>query len=272
MNTQAGSRFCKGFLKRVIILGLVGTLIPTAGIAFEIGYNFEPPSVATNVQDVLGTNTGETYNNWYGPGYGPTLSAAAAYHQSKGLDFINQSLIDTNLNYASKLRTLSTNLTFPNAMTVALWFKAQTNGGMLYCAGGDLWPATGTTWINLQSDGKVRFGNYLGSGEYNLLNSSTAFSTNQWYHLAVTWDDVSDTLKMYKDGVVDTNLLSVTTLNGGNAPAGRILWGHGGDLGAQFYGYEDDLYLADQALPQAEIQKLMINIKRLPSGTIIKTY
>lgn len=280
---QINGGSCKRLLKLGLALCFGGMFVPAASAVFEHGYTFETPSIGTNVQDVLGgTHTAEVVAFTGNIGDGPTLTAAAARNGGVGLDFTSFAG-NTNLysppyipaNY-SGLRTQSSTITFQHGMTLAFWFNPSywPTGTLgvaeiaLYWAGHNR--GAGETKLALRPDGTVRF---RAESAAEVISTST-FASNEWAHLAITWDDVSDTVKLYKNGVLDVSYAGPTTLLGANSPTpSRLIWGQyysvsGAGASTQFHGYMDDLYVADFAKTQSQIQTLM-NVIPEPSSTAL---
>lgn len=108
-----------------------------------------------------------------------------------------------------------------------------------------------------RSDQKVIFSYNNTNGVDNLLSSTTALSTNTWYHVAATYDSTSHTAKVYINGVLEG---TATTGTGGlkyktGSPTfvvGNVI----GVNGNAFVGRMDELFAYNRALTAIEITKL----------------
>lgn len=101
------------------------------------------------------------------------------------------------------------------------------------------------------------------SGVRSDVFSSTVLKTGQWYHVAVTYDYVSDgnsSLKLYVNGVSDgSNNASVGPVVGNSEPleVGRYYWS--GSYNRYMNGVVDEIQLFDRTLSMAETAELAGN-------------
>jgi hypothetical protein len=144
-----------------------------------------------------------------------------------------------------------------NAFTITLWINLSVVGNLLFSLqldDGD----NNTSTSNMievgfrDGNSKVTFITGL-SGDY--LDSSSTFTTNEWYHLSFVFDSTSGR-KVYINGREDSSDNYTTTHNKGTsmklALGVRII-----NLIADFYGKATDIRYYNKALTQSEIQEIM---------------
>ncbi|PZU91686.1 MAG: hypothetical protein DI529_00525 [Chryseobacterium sp.] len=104
-------------------------------------------------------------------------------------------------------------------------------------------------WIPNNS-GKLSAGH---NGDWFSVEDSAPLSINTWYHVAVTYDAATTTLKLYKNGeLVDTNT-EVDPVEGGN----MVRLGAFSDADNVFTGTMDEVRIWNRALSSAEIANHM---------------
>ena len=104
-------------------------------------------------------------------------------------------------------------------------------------------------WIP-NSSGKLTAGH---NGDWFGVEDSVPMSVNTWYHVAVTYDAASTTLKLYKNGVlVDTNT-DVDPVEGGN----MVRLGAFNNASNSFTGTMDEVRIWNRALSPGEIANHM---------------
>jgi len=101
------------------------------------------------------------------------------------------------------------------------------------------------------------------------LISSSSLSTSVWQHVAVTWDDTSDTVSMYLNGALNASQTGVTTLNNANTPGYNLRFGGDATAYNRLTGYMDDIYFADYAKTSTQILDLMNVIPEPSSVTLM---
>ena len=176
-----------------------------------------------------------------------------------------------------------------------LWFKTfvivtpasalDFDGANDYVQMGNIMPATYTkeAWfyvsnLSLQnnlisggSDGQhalypsTTYGNRLSAGHngtWNAVQDPTPIVVNTWYHVALTYDAATTTMKLYKNGVLVSTNTSVPPFTGGNA---LRLGSYDAALN-QLAGKLDEVRIWNRVLPQCEIQNNMNG--ELPSGQV----
>jgi hypothetical protein len=100
-----------------------------------------------------------------------------------------------------------------------------------------------------------------GLGFYNSstgwLRSTTPIDVGAWVHVAVSWDPDSDTIKLYKDGVLTDTFSDIQPLsfNPGELNIGRQ--SPNADKGNEMDGQLDEVAIYNRALSQAQINRLM---------------
>lgn len=109
------------------------------------------------------------------------------------------------------------------------------------------------------------FGNRISAGHngvWNAVQDPTPIVANTWYHVALTYDAATTTMKLYKNGILVSTNTAVPAFTGGNAvrlgsydPTQNLL---GGKL--------DEVRIWNRVLPQCEIQNNMNG--ELPSGQV----
>lgn len=140
---------------------------------------------------------------------------------------------------------------------------------------GDIMPATYTkeAWfyvsnLSLQnnlisggSDGQhalypsANYGNRLSAGHngiWNAVQDPTPIAANTWYHVALTYDAATTTMKMYKNGVLVASNTSVAPFTGGSAVRLGTF-----DTANLLGGKLDEVRIWNRVLPECEIQNNM---------------
>ncbi len=147
----------------------------------------------------------------------------------------------------------SSSLQLTNALTIAGWIKANS-----WDSGNDVDPIARKGEGNPNNyqlavvDGRATF--YLDGGEADDdgFVGNTPLNTDQWYHIAATWDGVA--VRIYVDGVVDNDPSDSRVDAIGTDTRPFYLGGRSGaDL---FEGTLDDVRLYNRALSEAEIKSL----------------
>jgi len=99
-----------------------------------------------------------------------------------------------------------------------------------------------------------------GLGFYNSntgwLYSNTPIDVGAWVHVAVSWDPDSDTIKLFKDGVLTDTFSNISSLyiNSGELNIGRQ--SPNADRGNEMDGQLDEVAIYNRALSQAQINRL----------------
>jgi hypothetical protein len=152
----------------------------------------------------------------------------------------------------------SSSLQLTNALTIAGWIKANS-----WDAANDVDPIARKGEGNPNNyqlavvDGRATF--YLDGGEADDdgFVGNTPLNTDQWYHIAATWDGAA--VRIYVDGVVDNDPSDSRGDAIGTDTRPFYLGGRSGtDL---LEGTLDDIRLYNRALSEAEIKSLAIRTK-----------
>jgi hypothetical protein len=77
--------------------------------------------------------------------------------------------------------------------------------------------------------------------------------TDQWYHVAVTFDDATDTVQLYVNGSLEDTRTYTNTMTINEHPVGIGRDGMGGD---DFTGSIDNVRIYDRALSSSEVEAL----------------
>lgn len=91
------------------------------------------------------------------------------------------------------------------------------------------------------------------NGQYYDSYSSFTLNKSRWYHLAATYHDASNTVKLYRDGV----LLTTLTTNGSLLDNREALLIGRSCMPTYFHGRVDDLRIYDRALDARRILQIM---------------
>ncbi len=172
------------------------------------------------------------------------LSASLANAQSPGnaLDF------DGSNDYVNAGNHSAINMT--NAITVEAWFNKDASGGfapLVFNGGG--W---GNNGFQLYAN-TVKVGVEIkGSAVKNI---STPISTNQWYHVAFTWDDATDQLNLYLNGSLATSTTMPGPLSVYNS--NMLLGAYLGGSQAYYNGMLDEVRIWDHSRSACEISGFM---------------
>ncbi|GAB2810413.1 LamG-like jellyroll fold domain-containing protein [Ferruginibacter profundus] len=111
--------------------------------------------------------------------------------------------------------------------------------------------------------GKIHVANNFDGTNYDIVDA-VPFTTNRWEHVAVTYDAATNTMKLYRNGVLAaTNGAVPASASGQNLIGGFDDTGlGGGGLGVQTYSWKgsmDELRVYNVALTQANIQADMVS-------------
>jgi len=147
----------------------------------------------------------------------------------------------------------------PESFTFAAWVKPDTTSGFqsVVTSRFDNNPNFGYVLYN-SSSGNWQFWTGTGAGGGWDILSGPPVVTDVWQHVAISFDDATNTKTLWIDGQV----AATTTGQGyGANPTTELHIGAGGDLGDQFPfdGIIDDAALYDTALDESTIQSIMDN-------------
>ncbi len=167
-----------------------------------------------------------------------TVTALAGLHFDGSNDFVNIGTpIPANSSYTKEAWVYADNL-------IGARNIMSTNGSPF--------------WI---SDGTLAAGQ---NGNFALV-TSTGFPANTWVHVAVTYDQATTTLKLYKNGVLVATNASSGSFAGGQTWIGSYL------SGSIFLGKIDEARIWNVARTQSQIQADM-NCDVAPSSNLIAYY
>lgn len=154
----------------------------------------------------------------------------------------------------------NTNLDGFGAFTIALWVKpgetlssATGRREILYKGSG----SSGSYALNYSDpSGTLSFHVNAQNGGYSIISYPAAFTAGLWYHVAVTYDGVSD-IRMYVDGQqrgseIEAGISGNVANNSSPLEVGRRP-----DNRYYFNGSMDDLQIYDEELSQSEINDLI---------------
>lgn len=104
------------------------------------------------------------------------------------------------------------------------------------------------------------------NGVWNQVKDTVALSTGRWYHVAVTYDAATTTMRLYKNGALIAENKNVAPFAGSKA----LLLGGFTDNGANrvWGGRLDEVRVYASALPQATIQADMYGAAPLPASLV----
>lgn len=106
-------------------------------------------------------------------------------------------------------------------------------------------------WVNLDTTGDDKFDVYLGDTTNKGYHSSnTPIPRDTWTHVAFTYDDAVDELKIYVNGALDNTATTSGTLN----LVSTMTMGASWYTGNPFQGVMDEVAVYSYALSPAEIQ------------------
>ena len=144
---------------------------------------------------------------------------------------------------------LSTGITLPTSYTKEAWINLNNL-------------SLNNNIISGGSDGQHAFyppavyGNRLSAGHngtWNHVQDPTPLAAGTWYHVAVTYDAATTTMKLYKNGVLVSTNTGVPPVSGGNA----VRIGAFDPAANLFSGSMDEVRIWNRALVQSEIQNNM---------------
>ena len=96
------------------------------------------------------------------------------------------------------------------------------------------------------------------AGSFSLVADATSFPLNVWTHVAVTYDQATTTMKLYRDGILVSSNNSVSSYTAENTFVGC----HQGSL-SFFQGYIDEVRMWGIALTQSQLKQ---NIYKGPAN------
>jgi len=139
----------------------------------------------------------------------------------------------------------------PTSFSIAAWTKINSHDS----SGTEIASLGDCAYLRV-TPGALIVGFYNGSS-YTVLSYSTALAGNGWRHLAATFDDASDSLRLFVDGVQVAS--STTTASASYAGLGTktTIGAHGnGDSSFDMDGMVDDVRVYNRAITAAEVHWL----------------
>lgn len=202
----------------------------------------------SSAKDLLGNHDGEESGVIFGV-------AGAANHTGTAAEF-NGSSSTITVPFDSVMN--------PESFTLSMWVNADsTNGFASPVTSRDDTPTSVHGYL-VYNDNSGNWNFWTGtggpSGAWNQM-SGEKVEIGSWTHIAVSYDDGSQTKKLYVNGSLASSN-SAPNLYSPNGPQSENLHiGSGADSGGAFFfdGLIDDVALWDHALTSAEIKDLMTN-------------
>lgn len=195
------------------------------------------------LDETSGTSAADASGN----GYTGTVTGTAAWvaaRRNNGFDFNGSTKIERNSLLGS-----------PSSFTVACWARidAADSGG---AEGVSLGDCVALRLHNVSSGGPGAVF-YRGSGNWVALNYGTSYVGAGWRHFAATFDDASNSLKLYVDGALAASTTTTYSISwSGLGSATRV--GRHGNTNTNFDldGGVDDVRVYNYALEPGEIVEL----------------
>ncbi|BBB28359.1 DUF4347 domain-containing protein [Neptunomonas japonica] len=142
----------------------------------------------------------------------------------------------------------------PANVTLAAWVNYSSfdiNGGEVITLGGDI-------ALRVDDGSKGVTGFFYDGSSYQFIESNISLSDGNWHHIAFSFDDVSNTQKLYIDGAVvgSATLTSSITYTGWFGESRIGAHPNDGDANFDFNGLIDDARIYTRALSSDEIFNL----------------
>ena len=147
----------------------------------------------------------------------------------------------------------SSELSLTGQMSFAAWIKTDdTSGGYKNVLSTDV-PGNGQSnyWFGIQND-ELSFGFWASGGFRTVTSPNSNLEAGKWYHVAASFDDSTDTVRLYVNGVeVHSGSLTYSP-----TPETADLWiGHSVD-GEYWNGCLDEVRIYNYELPAIEVAEL----------------
>lgn len=209
---------------------------PTAHGQLVGHWKFDEAAGSTTADDSAGSNDG-------------TVSGSAAFGAT-GVSGGAISFTDTGGSVvvpAAMLQSLANGT--DTDLSVSLWMNATEFGNyktLFDTPGRQL-----SMWINTANDGHVGIGGGGDSG----VPVSPAWTTNEWQHIALTYDGGSNAVTLYRNGTPNGTL----TLDGSTFNADWTIANNPSAGGTPYLGLMDDVQVYSHTLSQDEVNFLRDN-------------
>lgn len=219
-----------------------GLLIAQQAITWAVGV-VNPLQLNLKLNEASGTTASDssTYNR---PG---TVTGTASWvtgRRQNAFDFNGSTKIEVNSLLGS-----------PTSFSLACWARidvSDTSGAEGISVGDYL-----VLRLHDTSGGGPTGRFYYGSGSYRSVSYSTSFVARGWHHFAVTFDDATDNLKLYIDGVNVATTSTTSSISWSGLGTTTRLGAHGNTSTAyDLDGAVDDARVYSKALTQSEIADL----------------
>ena len=220
------------------------------------GINTQCVNRAASLYYDFDTYSGKTFYDLSNNGNNGTRGGNAAISSTAKIG--SQSVyMDGSSDYVQHATNKITN----NRGTIAVWLRPDGWSGGSYQAHGIFQTNSGVNSSNWLSLFKW-YGNifYFRLGAYGSCCSndltfapSSYLKNNQWVHLAATWNQDDNTMKVYFDGKLVASRTNINWSSPGIHSTGRLGVGHN----VWWKGWMDDYVVYPHALTQSEIQDLM---------------
>ena len=164
-----------------------------------------------------------------------------------------------NLRFAGTNQTVSIGSPIPanSSYTKMAWIYTTNTSGNQNIISSNANPF----WI---SNGRMYAGN---AGNYQLVTDPAVMVTGRWVHVAVTYDQPSQTMRLYRDGVQIATRTSAPAPDGG----AEFIGSHAGGA-SYFNGSIDEVKVWTRALPLAEIKANLYKDAALTSPGLVRYY
>ena len=191
------------------------------------------------------TNDGTITNAlWAGADGGKWYTGTAGFSTGDSLNF------DGAGDYVKVTDSSSLDVT---ALTIALWFKADSAASTQYLAAKWLPTGNNRAYSLFLNSTSVVFETSFDGSAYNTLTSTSTISASTWYHLAATFSGTTKII--YINGTADNSAGSIGSLKNSSA---NLTLGTVNDVTlADYYdGIIDEVSIYDRALSANEVKAL----------------
>lgn len=140
----------------------------------------------------------------------------------------------------------------PQSITLAGWVNldnADTYGGDVV--------SVGNMVILRVDDGAALSGMFYNGTSYETIAYGTSVEGTGWRHVVFSFDDATDTAKLYLDGALVSTSTIATSISYQNWSPNTRIGGHAGGNGDfDFDGKIDDVYIVSRAVSDAEVAEM----------------